>query len=133
MSDLHKTYHGSVFSHKRGQWGGVDQGKGLLYRGNTVEFALNVWFGDNVFTVREGQELVTISLAGITAGNKSISGLCLVSGTNAYFDESTISLNSDSLFIIHDIAIESEMTGSFEKAPVLLIESAMSGEFTAGV
>jgi hypothetical protein len=70
----------------------MDQGKGLLYRGDQVEFTLNIDVRDNVFTIREGQELKGLSTNGIESGQKTISGVTVASSTNLFFDEDFPSL-----------------------------------------
>jgi hypothetical protein len=92
MAQKWHRYHGSVFSHRRNNWIGMDQGKGLLYRGDQVEMTLNVDVRDNVFTVREGQELKELSTNGIESGEKTLSGITIASGTNLFFDEDFPSL-----------------------------------------
>ena len=83
----HKTYQGSVFSHARKNWRGMDQGKGLLYRGDSVEMTLNIDMRDNVFTTREGQERKDTSVTGINGGEKTLSGVTITTGANLFFDE----------------------------------------------
>ena len=87
MKKTNHNYHRSVFSHKRAVWGGMDQGKGLLYRGDFVEFMLNLSNKDNVMRVREGQEKKDTSVDGIIAGKETVSGVTVVSGTNVFFGE----------------------------------------------
>ena len=93
MGAKYSNYHRSVFASKRGNWPGMDQGKGLLYRDNSVEMTLNADVRDNVLKVREGQERKTTSIAGIDAGKKTLSGVSVVSGTNMFFDEDFPSLS----------------------------------------
>jgi len=86
------NYHGSVFSRKRAVWGGMDQGKGQVYRGDFVEMTLNVNIDDNVFKLRDGSERAEESVSGINAGKSTISGVTVVSGTNVFFGEELQSL-----------------------------------------
>lgn len=92
MGAKYKRYHGSVFAHRKNNWIGMDQGKGLLYRGDQVEMTLNIDVRDNVFTIREGQELKGLSTNGIESGKKTISGVTVASSTNLFFDEDFPSL-----------------------------------------
>ena len=87
MGKKYKTYSRSVFSHKRASWRGMDQGKGALYRGDSVEMTLNVLMDDNVFKNRVGQEIKDTSAYGIISGKKTLSGVTVASGTNIFFDE----------------------------------------------
>ena len=87
MGDKFRTKHGSVFSHKRAVWGGMDQGKGLVYRGDFVEFMLNGVNKDNVFKIRDGQSVKDTADAGIQSGHETVSGVTVISGTNVFFGE----------------------------------------------
>lgn len=49
-----KTYMRRVFGSADKSWIGIDQGKGKLYRGDSVRFALNAVFHENVFRLRKG-------------------------------------------------------------------------------
>ena len=79
--------HGSVFSRKRAVWDGVDQGKGKMYRGDSVEMALNLRNGDNVLKIRDGSDRAGSGDDPIRAGKGTESGVTIVIGTNAYFGE----------------------------------------------
>jgi len=92
-SDKFSNYHGSVFSRKRAIWGGMDQGKGSLYRGDFTEMTLNLDFQDNVFRPRVGQDRVEDGSAGITGAERTLSGITVVSGSNVFFGETLPSLS----------------------------------------
>jgi len=82
-----RNYHGSVFAHKRAVWGGMDQGKGQLYRGDYVEMMLNLRNKDNVLQPRDGSSKKISTDDPINAGKGTESGITIVIGTNAYFGE----------------------------------------------
>ena len=83
-----KTYHRRNFSHKKATWLGMDQGKGQLYRGDTVEFMLNALVDENTFKLREGQAVEDSSASGINAGKRTVNGTSIICGTNFFFDTS---------------------------------------------
>ena len=49
-------------------------------------FMINVNNEDNVFTCREGYELKEAGVVGVEAGERTISGVSIISGTNFFFD-----------------------------------------------
>ena len=83
-----KTYQKRNFSHKKATWLGMDQGKGQLYRGDYVEFMMNVLIEENVFTQRVGQTKQDTSATSINACKRTVNGTTIICGTNLFFGES---------------------------------------------
>jgi len=88
MGTKYHRYHGSVFAHKKGNWFGMDQGKGLLHRGDTVEMTLNLLVDNNVLSNREGQDRTLTFALGIDSAEETQSGISIGSGTNLFFGTS---------------------------------------------
>ena len=83
-----KTYHRRVFGGKDAVWLGMDQGKGLLYRGNTVRFSLNATFEENTFRPREGQTASAESYEGsLHTGRELLNTVVVGAGTDFYVTE----------------------------------------------
>jgi len=83
-----KTYHRRVFGGKDAIWEGMDQGKGLLFRGNTVRFSLNAVFDENTFRQRMGQEAVAQSYEGsLHTGHELLNSVAVGAGTDFYVTE----------------------------------------------
>ncbi len=116
MEDSYKQYHGSIFSHKRGTWAGMDQGKGDLYRGDTVGFMLNVNTKDNVFTARIGQEFKRGGSEGVQAGRRTLGGVSIVSGVNLFFDAVFPAITTSDQAFYEPIIVTAVVSGEFTRA-----------------
>ena len=80
-----KTYSRRCHSHKKGVWGGVSQGVGLLHRGDTVEMSLNVSVENEVFEPRVGSEdYRSFEGGGIISAQRTTTQVSVASGTSIY-------------------------------------------------
>lgn len=89
----HKTYSRICFSHKKGAWGGMHEGVGLLHRGDTVPFCLNTRFDDQVFETRDGQISVESAELKIFSGQRLLGNVVLAAGTSIFVNENTPALS----------------------------------------
>ena len=85
MTSSFRNYHGSVFSQKKAIWNGIDQSKGLVYRGDQVEMTLNLDNDDNVLKPRDGSRKVDSNIDPINAGATTASGMTVVKGRSVFF------------------------------------------------
>ena len=93
MGTKFHNYRRSVFTHKRAVWGGMDQGKGDVYRGDYVDLTINIDIQDNVVKTRVGSEKAESWVNGIIAGKRTELGVTVVSGTNVFFGTELPSLS----------------------------------------
>lgn len=76
-------YMKRVFSGKTIPVIGLDQGKGILYRGNGVNSIFNLIYGTSM-VVRDGQEKCNSFDDGINTGDKLIHARVIGEGTNLW-------------------------------------------------
>ncbi len=124
-----KTYSANVFSHKKGVWGGMDNSKGELYRGDTIQMSLNVVTDENVFKPREGFTEYASTDSGILSAKSTLRYVLVSTGSKVFYDTvvPTFAKSPPALRVSMQVGVS--ISGYFQEADLLNVSVDVKGQF----
>lgn len=124
-----KTYSRNVFSHKKGISGGIDQGKGRLFRDNSVFMAMNIRPENDRLMSRNGQVLYASDHQGVLSAERTTGFMTVSAGTRVYVGETVHDFAPIRGALEDFLGLTVSVSGVFQESNVFSISTSVSGEY----